>query len=820
MHRIKKDVVTAVRSLWRRPSFALIVIGTLALGIGANAAIFSVINAALFRPLAIHDEGSLLFLNEARTDKTSDGGGVSYPDFEDWRAQAKSFTSMSIVTQDESTLIANQIPARVHGAVVSADLFQTLGVQPALGRSFESNEDFALTAEGLRPVMLTHSSWMSRFNGDPGVIGREIVIDEKPVQVIGVTPAGLFPLQKEPIEYWMTAGVNGKIDQKGSVNASRGYRAYAGVLARLASGVSLAQATAELDTINLSIRAAHPKSDQKVIATATPLREVLVGDSSRILWLLLGVVGVVLLIACVNVANLLLARAATRQREVAIRSALGASRWDITRQMLAESLVLAGAGGLAGLFISIWLVRGIVAFLPEGVPRLTGLLPDLRVLVFTALVALATAVLCGVLPALSVARAGLSALTREGGRNGAVDMLRGRVRNALVIGEVALAMTLLVGAGLLLNSLIRLNRVQPGFDTRGTLTAQLVLSGSRYSTNDFKPDRLNQFLDALTERVRGLPGVNDVSYAQSVPLTGVENNTNFEIAERPATSGDQPVAQLRFVGADYFGVLSIPLKSGRGFTVSDKPGAPDVAIVNEAFVKAHFGGENPVGRHLKMGWGGDGPKEIVGVVGDVRHRSLSDSVRPEMYVPQAQFANAGVTLLVRTNAGVVPESLTASLTKVIRELDPEMPLGEVRSLEAWRSAALAVPQFNAALLGALSILALILTIVGLYGVMSYSVAQRAPEVGIRMAIGAQAGDVVRMVLNEGLRLVGAGIAIGLIAATLLTRLMSSLLFDVSATDPLTLFAISSLLGAVAILACWIPARRATKVDPMIALRCE
>ena len=813
-------MATAIRSLSRRPSFALIVVGTLALGIGANAAIFSVINAALFRPLAVEDESRLLFLNEARVDKANDDKGVSYPDFSDWRAQTKSFSSMSILTTDQATLISNQTPARVSGAVVSADLFRTLGVHPALGREFSPDEEFGLTNEGVRPVMLTHSSWMNRFQGDPDVIGRMIVIDEKQVQVIGVTPRDLFPLQKEPIEFWMTAGVNGQPDQRGSANASRGYRAYAGVIARLAPGVSVAQARAELSAINQSIRSANPKSDQRIVVTAAPLREVLVGDSSRILWLLLGVVAVVLLIACVNVANLLLARAATRQREVAIRSALGASRWDITRQMLCETCVLAGAGAIAGLFVSVWLVRGIVAFLPDGVPRLTGLLPDGRVLLFTAVVALATALICGILPALSVAKSGLSALIKEGGRNGSVESMRSRMRSALVVGEVALAMTLLVGAGLLLNSLVRLNRVQPGFDTRGTLTAQLILTGSRYSSADQSPDRLNRFLDALSERVRALPGVSDVSYAQSVPLTGIENNTSFEIAERPLASGDRPSAQLRFIGADYFGLLNIPVRAGRAFNADDTPRSANVAIVNEAFVRSHFNGENPVGRHLKLGWGGDAPKEIVGVVGDVRHRSLSDAVRPEMYVPQAQFANAGVTLLVRAKTSGSADALIGPVSAAVRELDPEMPLGEVKSLDAWREATLAVPRFNTALLGGLSVLALVLTLVGLYGVMSYSVAQRAPEMGIRMAIGASGAAVLRLILGEGMRLVGAGIALGLVAATMLTRVMASFLFDVSATDPLTLTGISLLLGIVATLACWVPARRATTVDPMIALRSE
>lgn len=812
--------MNALRGLLKRPGFALTVIGTLALGIGANAAIFSVINAALFRPLAVEDEGSLLLLREFRRDQPGDGGGVSYPDFLDWRARARSFSSMAIVGADESTLIANGTPARVRGALVSADLFKTLGVEPVLGRAFRPDEELGPTSEGLHPLMLTYSAWMNRFNGDAEIVGRQVVVDEKAFQVIGVTPRGLFPLETEPIDYWVTVASNGLPTEKGTANASRGYRAYAGVLARLAEGVTAAQARAELEAINLAIRSANPRSDQRIVVETTPLREALVGDASRMLWLLLGVVGAVLLIACVNVANLLLARAATRGREIAIRKALGAGQGDIVRQMLAESLVFSFAGGLAGLLVSVWMVRGLMALLPAEIPRLTGLVPDGRVLVFTFATATVTAVLCSLFPALSAGRSGLSALIKEGGRGGSTEPLRGRVRGVLVVAEVALAMTLLVGAGLLLNSFVRLNRVDPGFDTRGTLTAQLILTGSRYSSRDSGPDRLNQFLDALTERVRALPGVGEVSHAQSVPLTGVENNTSFTIAERPAAAGEQSSAQLRFIGAEYFSILSIPVRTGRAFGAADDARAPRVAIVNEAFVNAHFPGESPLGRHLKMGWGGDEPKEIVGVVGDVRHRSLSDSTRPEMYVPQAQFPNAGVTLLVRTKSGVAPESLVGPLRAAVMALDPEMPLGEVKSLELWRSEALATPRFNTALLGGLSLLALFLTMVGLYGVMSYSVAQRVPEMGIRMAIGARVGDVMAMVLGEGMRLAGTGIVLGTLASMAVTRLMTSLLFEVTATDPSTFAAISVLLGLVAVLACWIPARRATRVDPMTALRCE
>jgi len=817
MQTLIQDLRYGARMLVKRPGFTLIAVLTLALGIGANTAIFSVINAVLFRPLPIADESRVVVLQEFRQDK-ADSSGVSYPDFADWRAQSRSFSSMAIVTTDEVTLKNADEPVRVVGAVVSADIFKTLGVQPYLGRTFASQEDQPGTSEGLSPVMLTYSAWRNRFRGDQKIVGRQVVIDEKPYQIIGVTPPNFFPLQKEPIEFWTTVAVNGNPNQKGTANASRGYRFYSGAVARLQPGVTLQQAQAELETILGSIKRNNPGVNEKLAVRVVQLRNLLVGNAQGMLWLLLGVVGVVLLIACVNVANLLLARATTRQREIAIRTALGANRWDIARQLLVESLLLACLGGLMGLLLSMWLVAGIVELLPAEIPRLTGLAPDWRVLLFTFGAAMFVGVLCGLLPALTATKGNVFDAIKSGGRTGADGKFSGRLRNVLVAGQVALALTLLVSAGLLVNSLLRLNRVNPGYNTDNTLTAQLVLSGKRYYDGDMKPERINAFLDGLTEQVKRLPGVTEVSYAQCVPLTATDNNTNFGIVERPNTTGETSVAQLRFVGEGYFEALNIPVKSGRAFTARDNPQAPNVALVNEAFVRAHLNGESPIGKHLKMGWGGDDPKEIVGVVGDVRHRSLSDAARPEMYVPQAQFANAGVSLIVRSQGKA--ENLIGAIKKVVHTLDPEMPLTEVKTLAAYRDEALAVPRFNTFLLGIFSLVALVLTLVGLYGVMSYSVTQRTQEIGIRMALGANAADVLGMVIRQGMKTVLVGVAIGLVASLGITRLMKSLLYGVTASDPVTFLVIGLLLTAAAVLACYIPARRATKVDPMIALRYE
>jgi putative ABC transport system permease protein len=825
LNSVWQDVRFALRLLRKSPGFTLTAIIILALGIGANTAIFSVINAALFRPLAIADEDSVVVLQGFRLDQT-DGYGVSYPDFADWRAQSRSFAGMALVTTDEATVNTGGEPVRATGAVVSAALFKTLGVQPQLGRAFAPEDDEPGASEGLSPVMLTDSAWRARFGADRGVVGRRVVIDERPYQIIGVTPPGLFPVQQEPIEYWVTTAVYGNPRQKGTANASRGYRFYDGVIARLKPGATLAEAQAELDAINGAIKQSAPDANSNQAVRAVPLRGLLVGDARRMLWLLAGVVGVVLLIACVNVANLLLARAATRQREIAIRTALGARRRDIARQLLAESLLLAGAGGAAGLLLSMWLVAGLVALAPAGVPRLTGLAPDWRVLLFTCGAAALVGALCGLLPSLTVTKANVSELIKDGGRGVSGGRGRGRLRQALVVAQVALAMTLLVAAGLLVNSLLRLNRVEPGFRTDDTLTAQLVLSGKRYSAGDLKPERINAFLGELAARVERLPGVRAVSYAQSVPLTDRDNNTNFSVVERPRPARETTVAQLRFVGVGYFDALDIPVKSGRAFTARDDPQAPPVALVNEAFVRAHLNGVSPLGLHLKLGWGGDEPKEIVGVVGDVRHRGLDDAARPEMYVPQAQFANAGVSLIVRTEsaaegrAGVRPEGLVGAITREIRALDPEMPLAAVKTMAAYRDDALAVPRFNALLVGLLALVALTLTVVGLYGVVSYGVTQRTQEIGVRLALGARGADVLRMVVVEGLKTALVGVLIGLGAALAASRLLGGLLYGVSARDPLTFAGVAAMLTLVALAACWIPARRAAKVDPMVALRCE
>jgi putative ABC transport system permease protein len=816
MRSFWRDLFLGARLVLKKPGLVLIAVITLGLGIGANTAIFSALNAVLLRPLPYPDEDRLVVLQETRTDQPTDSRGVSYLNFVDWRDRSRSFESMAIVSTDEATLTGEGEPARVQGAIVSANLFQTLGVRPALGRSFTAEDESPGGVDGFSAVMLSDHSWRNRFGSDARIVGRKITLDEQAYTVIGVTAPGLLPLQKESIEYWTTTAANGDASKPGTANASRSYPAYFGAIARLRPGVSINQAKADLDAVIYGMQEQYPASNAKTGARLTPLRDLMIGNAGSYLWLLLGIVGAVLLIACVNVTNLLLARAAARRREIAIRAALGANTRRIIQEQLGEGLLLSSLGGALGLVLSMWLIDLMLLMAPPDIPRISGIAPDWRVLAFTLAGSLLTGVFCSVIPAIISTRINLVEAVKGGGRIGSVSPIGQKFRSALVVIQMAAALTLLVGAGLLVNSLIRLQRVQPGFETKNILTMQFVLSSDRYFDRRMKPERINLFLDELTARLKRMPGVREASYAQSAPLTSIENNTRFDIAERPSPKGEQATAQLRFIGLGYFRTLGVRTLKGRDFNERDNPQSPPVVIINEAFAKEHFNGEESIGKKLLLGWGGDEPKEIVGVIGNVRHRSLADAERPEMYVPQAQFANAGITLLVQTD--VKPESLAAPIKQEIHRLDPELPITEIKTLEQYRNDSLALPRFNTLLLGLFAGLATILTVIGLYSVISYSASQRTSEIGIRLALGAQSREILALVIAAGMRFAILGVGLGLAVSWLLTRLMKSLLYGVDAADPLTFFIVSMILLGVALLACWRPARRASKVDPIIALR--
>lgn len=806
----------AMRVLRRRPGTTLAMVTTLALGIGANTAMFTVLNAALWRPLPYANASQLVVVREYQRQKPDGSMGVSYLNFKDWRAAARSFSSMDIVATDSSALRVSDRPTRVEGAFVSATAFRTLGLDAAIGTTFERYGDLGLTPEGLMPVMLTDSGWTKYFQRDPAVVGKSAEIDGQRMQIVGVTPAGLVPLATEPIDFVTTLNNFGKPTDTASANGSRNFRQYPAVIARLASGVTLADAQRELEAINASLAIQFPKAMANRGVRVEPLRDVLVGDSAQPLWLLFGMVSVVLLVACVNVANVWLARAASRQREVSVRAALGASRFDIIRTFVVESVMVALAGGACGVLLSVWMISSLVSLLPDDVPHVAGLTPDWRVLMFALVTALTTGVLCGVMPAFAATRRGVSSSLLADGRRAASGPVPRRLRDTLIAVEVAAALVLLTAAGLMTNSLVRLVRVAPGFDLRNVLTTRISLDDDRYDGTSEHPVKINAMLDDLERRLRAVPGVADVAFAQSLPLTGVENSTQFSVIGRPAPDGVDSSAGLRFVSAGYFDTMRIPVKQGRGFTTQDGDVAPAVAMVNEAFVRAFLADGPVLNQTLKLGWGGDAPKQIVGVVGDVRHRGMGDAPRPEMYVPQSQFGNTSISVIVRATADSA--SVAPQITAAVHEADASLALTGVRTLDSYRAATLALPRFGAWLLGGFGVLALVLTMVGLYGVTSYTTTQRTQEIGVRMALGAQVNDVLGLVVRQGVRPVLVGIVIGAAGSMMTTGALRQWLYGVEPNDPVTMVLVVLLLAVVALAACYLPARRASRVDPLLALR--
>jgi putative ABC transport system permease protein len=800
--------------LLRKPGFTSIAVVTLALGIGANTAIFSVVNAVLLRPLPYAEPERLVALWETNTRRLETRDAISYPDFFDWRAQSKSFERMASYYTNDMALTGVATPVNLRSAVVSPDLFATLGVKPLLGRWLVAEEE----KPGNRGAIISHSVWRRQFGGDPNIVGRAVALGGKQFNVVGVAPAGFqFPIEADPIEVWVTSSIDGeKTDPKEPAqNEQRGAH-FMQAVGRLKPGVTIEQAQAEMNVIAGNLEKQYPDSNTSRGVSLIPYHNDLVHDYSMALWLILGAVGCVLLIACANVANLLLARSAARYKEIAVRAALGASRRRVIRQLLTESLSLALAGGLLGLLLAWWGTAALVRLIPEDVPRLAEINIDRRVFGFTLLISIATGVVFGLAPALQASKIELTEAMKEGSRS--VGAGRGRLRGGLVVAEMAIALVVLIGAGLLLQTFRRLQQVDLGFDTNNILTASVQLPDARYP----KQEQAAAFYRNLLDRVKTLPGVEAASAVVPQPLSGDTMMISFDIEGRNIPKGRRPVSHFRAVSLDYFSVMKIPFLAGRAFTERDDQHSPMVLIINETFAKRHFPNENPIGKHVKPGISIEGDpvwREIVGVVKDVKHRqSLSSDYEPEYYMPHAQMPINSMNLVIRTTHD--PRGLAGAIQHEVQSLDRDIPVYRIKTLEQYLGVAVAQPKFNALLLGLFAGLALLLTAIGLYGVMAYSVIQRAQEIGIRVALGARSVDVLRMVLRQGLKLTAAGLAIGLAAACALTRYMQSLLFGVKAADPLTFIGIALLLIAVAIVACWIPARRATKVDPMVALRSE
>jgi putative ABC transport system permease protein len=811
MRNLWLDLRYGARMLRKNPGFTLIAVITLALGIGANTAIFSVVNAVLLRPLQYSDPGRLVQVWQNFSQSGANQVTVSAPEFLDYKDQNRVFERMAAFRFQGFTLTGGNEPERMFGARVSADLFSMLGVAPALGRTFLPEED---QVGGPRAVILSHGLWQRRFGSDTTLIGKSLTLDGESFTVVGVMPPGFqFPPQALQNELWANVPFDAN-----DLNR-RGWRPL-GVIARLKSGVGLDQANAELK----AIAGRFPASGIVPSSYAVSLQEQVVGRVRRALLVMLGAVSFVLLIACANVANLLLSQAAARRREMAIRAAVGASRSRLFRQLFVESLPLALLGGGVGLIMAVWIVELLASANPGNLPRANEIGIDLRTLWFTLSVSLLTGVVFSLAPAWQFSKLDLNESLKEGGRGTSVSFRRFSLRSLLLVSEVALSLTLLIGAGLMINSFARLLRVDPGFDPRGVLTMQMALPQSKYAEIQQRA-----FFEQALERIRRLPGVQSAGMTSALPLTG-NPDFGFTIEGRtPSAPGDVPQTGWRAISPDYLQTMSIPLRRGRYFSGLDHEKASGVAIINETMARRFWPNEDPLGKRIKLG----GPQrpypwmEIVGIVGDVKHDGLDAPVGPEMYLPYAQtpFSQmpAGLrfpAMSLAARSGSDHDSLAAAMRAEIRALDKDQPVTNIRTLDLVLADSISQQRFYLLLLTFFASVALILAAVGLYSVVSYTVKQRTHEIGVRMAFGAQAGEVLRLIIKFGMKLTMIGALIGLAGALTLTRLMRTLLFDVSATDPLTFVVVALLLTGVALLACWIPARRATKVDPIIALRVE
>jgi putative ABC transport system permease protein len=814
MQNLFQDLRYALRQLRKNPGFAAVAVLTLALGLGANSAIFSVVDAVLLRPLPFHAPSRLVVVRPTEPGRRDDIG-VSYPTFLDWRARNHVLEGLSVFREDDFTLTGRGEPAHLTGAVVSANLFSVLGVSPVLGRDFISEEDKP-TGSGL-PIMLSHSLWQNRFGSNPKIVGQSLTLDGQTFIVVGVMPVGFqFPVRRTPVEFWTTIALDAQPMNGSPPMTSQRGAGYLDVIARLGSQVKIETAQTEMAGIQSGLNRQYPENRPKGISLV-PEAEAVVGDMRKGLFILLGAVGLVLLIACANLSNLLLARAATRNKEISVRTALGATRWMIMRQLLAESLLLATSGAVAGLGLAAWGIKLLTALAPGDLPRITESGLNLQVLIFTALVAVLTSVLFGLVPALQAAKPELATSLKEGGRSGTETLAGGRLRSALIVTEMALAMVLLVGAGLLLRSLLGLGRVDPGFAKDHVITFGLDLP-DRYG----QPQRV-AFYRSLLEEVRTTAGVRSASAAFPLPLSADDVKTSFEVESRPMKRSEYPVTAFHIIDRDYFRTLGIPLLSGRELNLQDDAiGATPVVIISERLAKQVFPGEDPVGRRIKpgisSGKSGEPMRVIVGVVGDVKAEGLGAPSILESYVPYAQLPFAPMSVVVRTE--VDPGNMVPTLTGEVQSLDSTLALLHVKTLDEYVDDSIVGTRFEAFLLGTFGVLAFLLTAVGLYGVISYSVVQRTREMGIRLALGADRTAILSMVVKNGTLLACTGALIGLAAASLLTRLMTSLLFGVGPTDPLTFLCVPIALIAVAILASYVPARRAAKVDPMVALRYE
>jgi putative ABC transport system permease protein len=817
------DIRYGLRQLWKHPAFTIIAVLTLALGIGANTAIFSVVNAVLLKPLPFPAPDQLIAVGMTDTRQKgtqTDLNSLSYPDYFDFRDQNRTLASSAVYRDRSFALTSEEGATSLRGVKTSAEFFDVLGIKPKMGRAFARDDEQSGGGPGGFKVILSHDFWQKHFGGDANVLGRTIMLDRRQHTVIGVLPAGFqFPIQNDPIDFYVTIaedaanpdGSKPQTQQRGSHSLQ--------AIARLKPNVTIAQAQADLEAIAAALSNQYPDSNTHFGVASKPLREEMVGDVRTALYVLFGAVVCVLLIANANVANLLLARASARGKEIALRAAMGASRGRIIRQLLTESLLLSGLGGVLGLLIAQWGTEALIKTVPQNIPRIGTIQLDASVLGFTLLISLATGVIFGLVPAWQASHVDLNSSLKSGTRTGGGGEGKGRVRNALIMAEVALALVLLISAGLLIQSFARLGSVQPGLRTERLLTARISLPEVAYPKNE----NITAFLDQFLSRIRALPGVESASTIVPLPLSGSNMVTSFDIEERPLPDGQRAGAPVRIIATDYFKTMGIPVRQGRVFDEKDRFESAPVVIVNERFANKYFPGENVIGKRIMPGFAADDSgekmRDIVGVVGNVKHLSLRNEDSPEMYLPQTQIPFSIMSLVIRTSVSN-PNALTTSVRKELAALDSTIPLTSVRVFDEYISRSLARARFNTLLLSIFAATALLLTAIGIYGVMAYSVSQRTNEIGIRIALGAGKSSIFRLVVGQAMALVGISLVVGLAGAFAATRLLNSLLFGVGASDPVTFVAIVLLVSAVAFIAAWLPARRATRVDPIIALRAE
>lgn len=812
MQTLLQDLRFGARMLMKSPAVTVVAIIALTLGIGANTAIFSVVHSVLLRSFPYHDGDKLAIVWEHRkSGKGNPQNVINLGNFFDWKDQNSVFTDMAAFFDLNVNLTGEGEAEEVPGQIATPNLFSLLGVNPIRGRTF--GPDDGKPGQN-RVVVISYDLWQRRFGGDESIIGRKITLNNEPNEIIGVLPPDVsWFVQKGSMirnapQIWSPWQVSNELRRRQG--------RFARAVARLKPGVTFDQAQNEMTMIGNRLEQEYPEFNTRWGVSVVPLRTQVAGEIRKPLLILLGAVGFVLLIACANVANLLLARAASRKKEIALRTGLGASRWRIARQLLTESVLLSAIGGGFGLLLAWWGTRALLGLSPPELMDVRDTAVNLPVLAFTVGLTMLTGIIFGLVPALEAARVDLNESLKEGGRSGGQGSRSHRVRNMFVVVQVALALVLLVGAGLLIRSLNRLNSVDPGFEPHQLMTMRVNLPERKYDSET----KIISFFQRAVERLRTIPGVETVGAINYVPFGGPYSGTVIQIEGQPKLPpGQELTTGIVVTDANYFSTMHIPLKRGRLFSAQEATEMRHVVIINEAFARENFPGQDPIGKRVTINMKDQNvPTEIIGIVGDNKHKGLDTEIEPMAFWPHPELVDSSMTLLVRTQGD--PRNLAAAARNVIHELDPDQPIGEVNTMQGLMAKSVARSRFNTVLLTVFSVLALVMAAVGIYGVMSYSVQQRTHELGIRMALGAQHRDVLQLIVKQGIALGVIGVAAGLLASFGLTRLMTSLLFEVTATDTRTFAGVAAGLFAIVLIACYIPARKATKVNPLVALRYE